>query len=792
MPRIRACRNIMVLATIFGALVGTRLDASTSIILQGMAKTGSGSSLVSGLTTTLAMPSPVASGLICIAHLGISGDNVMVMPAGWTRIREDINGHNSTQGLYWHLTGNSEPTSYTWSTNGVIFYEGTIACYSGVNTTTPIDPGSPNGSVAIGFGTTITAPSITVQTGGDLVIGAFQVAESAWGEGATINLPAALTARWSFTDTDAQFLATAAGDLTQAANGQTGGLTITTNNGSSGDALIASQIALQPADPGTAPPPSGTGISYLASTVSDSGPNASSTLALEMPSAYAVPSGSICLADLSILGSYAVNPPSGWNQIRVDVVGFQGTQALYWHLTTANEPPQYNWTVNGSTYFQGIISCYYGVNTSTPIDQGAPSGAGATANGTAIFAPSITTLNTGDLIFAGFMVGENNWGQGDVINIAPGLTSRSNVSDVHEPYTASASGDMIQGSAGATGNLAITTVNGNSADGLIAQQVALQPGGSAAPTPLPTTTPVPTPIPTPAPAGSITLISSAQSGSGGTLTATVGLQMPASSVGDICIAHIAVSGPNNLQVPAGWSTIREDVNSYYGSQGLYWHLTVANEPTSYTWSTISGGQVYFEGAIGCYAGVNTTTPLDPGAPNGTGAIASGTSATAPSLTAQTSGDLIIGAAMTAETSWGQGVIVQPPVTATTSWSATDANADYLSSAAGAQTQVNAGATGSFTFTTLNGLSTDAMIAQLIALQPGQSLASATATNTLAPTSAPTTAPTATQSAPPTLTPSPTRTPTPTRTRTPTPTPRRTPTPTPRRTPTPTPTRTRFF
>ncbi len=370
MPLTGTCRRILTLATVVGLLLVTKVGATASITLVALAKTGSGPSLVSGTSTTLAMPSPVAAGLVCVAHLGASGDNVITMPSGWTRIREDINVHYSTQGLYWHLTGNSEPTSYTWSTGGQIYYEGVIACYSGVNTTTPIDPGAPNGSVAIGLGTSITAPSMTVQTANDLVIGAFQVAETKWGQGVTLNLPSALTARWSFTDSDAQFLATAAGDRTQTANGQTGGLTMTTNNGLSTDALIAAQVALQPADPGSAPPPSSAGISYLASTVSNSGSNPSSSVSLQMPSPYAVPAGSICLADLSLLGSYVITPPAGWHQIRSDTVGFQGTQALYWHLIGANEPAEYSWTPNGSAYFQGIISCYFGVDTSTPVRLG--------------------------------------------------------------------------------------------------------------------------------------------------------------------------------------------------------------------------------------------------------------------------------------------------------------------------------------------------------------------------------------------------------------------------------------
>lgn len=184
------------------------------------------------------------------------------------------------------------------------------------------------------------------------------------------------------------------------------------------------------------------------------------------------------------------------------------------------------------------------------------------------------------------------------------------------------------------------------------------------------------------------------------------------------MAQIAVTGPNNLQVPAGWTKIREDLNGYAGTQGLYWHLTGSSETASYIWSTFSG-QAFFEGTIGCYTGVNKTTPIDSGAPNGSGAVASGTAGvTAPSITAQTAGDLIIGAGMAAESSWGQGVSVNLPASLTVRWAASDASASFLANAAGDRYSANAGATGPFTMSTSNGQSGDGLIAQQLALQPG--------------------------------------------------------------------------
>jgi hypothetical protein len=723
-------------------LLCTVSNARASIALIAQTKISSGSTLVPGANMSLNMPRSVAAGVICVAHLVISGDNAINTPSGWHVVREDILGHQDTLGLYWHLSTSSEPASYTWSTGGEIFYEGVIACYSGVNTTNPIDPGALKGSGAGGNGTSITAPSITTQASGDLIIGVFQVTESNWGQGVSINLPGALTPRWSFNDTASAFLASAGGDRTQTTAGATGGLTITTNNGQTGDGLLAQQVALQSANPGPPPPPpSNKTITFLASTVSSGGTDGTTTPTLAMPSPSAVPAGSICVADLSMFGGVTVTPPSGWNLIRFDALSYQAAQGLYWHLTTSSEPTSYSWNLSGNAYFEGVISCYYGVNTSAPIDSGAPSGSASVVNGTTATAPSITMRSSGDALIGAFLASETNWGQGDIINPPSGLTQRSSFSDTDADYLAAWSGDLIGAAAGASGGLKITTANGLSTDAIIAQQVALQPVNSAStptPTPAPTSTPVPTstPIPTstptptvtptptamptatPAP-GTIALGGSAQSSSGNTLTPTITLAMPSGlPAGDICIAHIGVSGPNNLQVPAGWTRIREDLNGYMITEGLYWHLTSSIDPAIYTWSTFAG-QAYFEGAIGCYSGVNTTTPLDPGAPNGSGAVAVGTgTVAAPSITTQHSGDLIIGVAAVSETNWGQGVVINLASALAPLWRATDSSADYLSTAAGYMGQSAAGSTGSLSFSEVNGLSGDGLIAQMIALQPG--------------------------------------------------------------------------
>ncbi len=662
--------------------------AHAAITLDASATSSSGSALAT--TMPLMMPSPVPSGDICVAHLAVSGDNIITTPAGWVRIREDINGHQATQGLYWHLTQASEPAGYTWSANGQVFFEGGIACYSGVNSLAPVDPGAPKGSGAIANGTVITVPSITTQTNGDLIIGAFMVTEFSFGEGVVINLPKALVMRWRMTDTNASFVASAAGDVSQGYKGPTNSLTVSTTNGQSGDGVVAQMVALQPANP----PPSPTGVTFLAALRGSGISNSSYEMALGMPT---TPSGVICIAQLALLGSDPVTPPAGWNTIRADMFGNLASQWLYWHLVQLREPSDYKWTAAKSGVpYEGGISCYAGVNIFAPLDPGAPKGVGAVGNGTTIAAPSAAMQTPGDLVIATFAAFESNFDQGDVVNLPASLNPRWNMTDASASYIAAAAGDEAESSIGSSASPTITTTNGQPGDGLIAQQVALQPAN---------------PIVT-----GIAFVGSASSSSGSTPSSNLILNMPSSlPAGAICIAHLAALGNDILGVPTGWNTIRADFLGYQLTQGLYWHLAQSNEQVNYLWTTSSA--TFYEGGIGCYSGVNTSLPIDPGAPNGMALTATGTAITAPSINIQNRGDAIIAAFVVSESHFGQGDKIVLPASLSGRWNMVDTDANFLASAAGDQVQNYTGATGQLAVQIRNGQSSDGLIAQDVALQP---------------------------------------------------------------------------
>ncbi|MGH7932027.1 MAG: hypothetical protein ACREQN_02550, partial [Candidatus Binataceae bacterium] len=675
-------------------------DAWAGITFVASATSSGGSTLTGSMTIT--MPVGVPSGDVCVAQLAASGDNVIAVPPGWTKIREDINGHNATLGLYWHVSIASEPSSYTWTTGGGVFYDGGIACYAGVSTAAPIDPGAPDGIGTSGSGTEISAPSITTQSGGDLIVGGAMVAETSFGQGDVINLPGTFTTRWSFTDSSASFIAAAAGDWIQDTAGPTGGLGVTTSNGQSSDALIAQQAALRPANPPPPPPPPQTGgISFLASTFSSSGSNLTGSLTLGMPAS--IPAGVICIADLASTGSNVFTVPAGWNAIRADQYQFQATQALYWHLTGSGEQVNYTWTTGGGVYFEGWIGCYAGVNTAAPIDPGAPEGSGAVAGGNGgVAAPSITTQTGGDLIFVAAMDAEGAFGEGATVNLPAPFTSRWSATDTIAPFLAAAVGDELQTSAGGTGALSVTTTNGQSGDGLIVAQVTLQPAN-------------PPPPPPPPSANQISFVGSAVSSGGSLLLIKMPLTMPSTATaGDVCVAQLAVDAANHPVVPAGWTKVRDDVNGLTAMQGIYWHVAGSNEPATYTWHTLLLA-ASFTGAIGCYSGISTAAPVDPGAPQGSGATAVGTSSiSAPPITTSSNDDLVIGAFMVSPLLARQGLALGLPGALSVRWSTASA---YLAMTAGDQIQSAAGSTGFITAADNQDGSQDRLIAQQIAFQP---------------------------------------------------------------------------
>ena len=363
---------------------------------------------------------------------------------------------------------------------------------------------------------------------------------------------------------------------------------------------------------------------------------------------------------------------------------------------------------------------------------------------------------------------------------------------------------------------------------------------SGSPTPTPTAAPTPTtiitrtPTPTPTPTWSASASATATvSGPTPTATGIVGVAEQVSvgtqaspdftvnfpngstTVGQVALMFLSVDttyseGYPAITTPAGWNLIYSVGHDNQDEIGVYYRVLTGSETSSYavTLSTSAGSAYGWSAIVKVFSGVNTVTPIDPGAGTGTfnygeTQVLSGNST---ALSTTRTNDALVLFALTNFFSSGYTQTFMWPSGFGQATEVDENAAGQASIATAWHIQPTSGTTGALTvgWTTSLGSSSPLWEIFAVALQPliGPTpipTTTAAATPTRTPTSTPTRTPTLTPSATATSTPTPTRsatatptrtpTPTPTATATSTPTPTRSATATPTRTPTPTPTAT---
>lgn len=158
--------------------------------------------------------------------------------------------------------------------------------------------------------------------------------------------------------------------------------------------------------------------------------------------------------DLLVVGIYEtdISPvtPSGWTQL-IASTPRTGERLVVYYKIASSEPSSIGpFTSSASSMsFVGFISCYRGVNTSTPIDVTASAGTAVTS-GTTVTAPSVTTVtnNAWMLTVYGLRKSSN-------FSTPTGMTERVDYSD--GLVATVALDDQLFATAGATGTKSSTT-----------------------------------------------------------------------------------------------------------------------------------------------------------------------------------------------------------------------------------------------------------------------------------------------------------------------------------------------
>jgi hypothetical protein len=110
-------------------------------------------------------------------------------PPGWTQVRRDENRSAVRQDIYYKVAGPADPATFTWSINSSgRLLAGTIASYSGVDTTRPIDDHA--ATVDMTGGKALTTPSVTVSSPGAMLLSLVSVRADG-----SITPPAGMTER---------------------------------------------------------------------------------------------------------------------------------------------------------------------------------------------------------------------------------------------------------------------------------------------------------------------------------------------------------------------------------------------------------------------------------------------------------------------------------------------------------------------------------------------------------------------------------------------------------------------
>src|SRR2546425_2337450 len=403
-----------------------------------------------------------------------------------------------------------------------------------------------------------------------------------------------------------------------------------------------------------------------------------STLTITKPTG--VVSGDLLIAAISVRAA-APATPSGWTlvwcQYSSSGSGSGGSTcpsgtptvslAVYRKVAGASEPASYSWTVASKA--AGVITAYYNVDTTNPLDVTAQCtlSAAASTGATSLSVVSGCTLGTGDSIKVGTNTTVNTVSSvsGTTLTISPGLGSGQSSGAAVVPQNGlsqtSSSGTSLS-TPSITTHVANTMLVASFADGNGITSFGTTTPGVGIPAGMTeewSTNSGGTPTTSTADAGIFDAIQDAVAATGQKTvtitTAAVGvahllalrpqtatvatssggsaptfraaasntgspltISKPAGVVdGDVMIANIAaVTTTGTVQAPAGWTLIRRTTSDTaidpsgsagYLEQDIYYRVA-AGEGASYTWTLTASGSM--AGGIAAYSGVDTTNPVD--------------------------------------------------------------------------------------------------------------------------------------------------------------------------------------
>lgn len=533
-------------------------------------------------TWNISLPTSAAAGNLALIFYDINTSSVTnpTGPTGWTQLGTIQSAGTAATVAYWKFLTSGDITAGTvslaWgsSTKAAI----SIVCYSGVDTTTPIDAWNVN--VQTGLTTSHTTPTITIVTTGSEVI------EHAWDKGSTGNTtwtaPSGYTARSTEAISSSANPSCVSGDSnsTFSAAASAGG-----NTWTSGASYIGGTytVALRPSGGGGGGGGGGT-IAFVDESVNNQN---TSTATITVPP-FAV-GGNLALMFFDINTSSTTNPPvpSGWTQIATIENSGSSASLAYWKFLTTGDlgsTVSLNW--GSTTKITSTMVCYSGVNTTTPIDGSnfAPQSTATTTHTT----PTVSVVTTGALAV------EHAYDKGATGNTSWTTPAADTLRAI----------EAIAGSANpsaATGEVTSTFTSGGTAGGNTWTSGQSYVGGTWTILLRPSSAPS---------GGAITFIDKAVSNANASsYSVTIPATANAGNIG-IIFADIATTSAIAPTPPTGWTQLGSAVNSASTMISLcYYRMLTGGDPTSVVtlnWGSVTKGSL----TLVIYSNVEPTLPID--------------------------------------------------------------------------------------------------------------------------------------------------------------------------------------
>lgn len=391
---------------------------------------------------SVVLPAGATQGDVLVVDIITSGATVSAVPSGWTQITNVQTGLTARLFSYWHAIGASDPGPWSFTLSASGSYSHICACYSGVDTTTPLDVAATTvGSNTAG--TSIVVPAVSPTHTNTML-------HSGVGEGATnrtITNPTGMTSITEVTSGRRQEAAWQA----IAATGSTGTRTWTFSGTAVYNAYMV-PLRAATAIPATFSAPTATGTGAASATFTGAsggggGPAVfdsisaaaqitnASTVAPTVPATVNAGDLLICFISHRDAGVSISSFPSGWAYVptqagSINPVG-TGTEdpcimAAYLVATGSEGGTSPTFTLSAAGNGVAAIARYTGVDTSTPFDVNAVSNVMGVA-GTGIPVPQLTTVTDGALVVV-FVGGDEEVTSADQFTSWPAsLTERADM-----------------------------------------------------------------------------------------------------------------------------------------------------------------------------------------------------------------------------------------------------------------------------------------------------------------------------------------------------------------------------